>query len=260
MKAVSAHPIAPGPLRCARGFTLVELMVSITVALFLIGGILTVVQHTRNTFLIQKQLAQLQDNERIAMILMAGVIQSAGYYPSPNVNTAATALPVTTAFTTAGTPTIQSASVTGAQGDAITVRYAVALNDNAFNCTGAQNTTVALETWENTFYVDAQNRLVCSLYRKSDGTTTTPPVVLVTGVTNLQITYGVNTKGGSTSTNSCVDTYIPSQNMVTANWPNVCTVLVTLTFKNPVALAGGPNQTVQFKRMIAVMNMVGVNT
>jgi type IV pilus assembly protein PilW len=258
MKAVSAHPIAPGPLRCARGFTLVELMVSITVALFLIGGILTVVQHTRNTFLIQKQLAQLQDSERIAMILMAGVVQSAGYYPAPNLNSAATALPVTAAFTSAGTPTVQGAHVNSAQGDTITVRYAVAQNDNAFNCMGGQNTTVPLDTWENTFSVNAQNQLVCSLFRKSDGSTNTE--VLVTGVTSLQITYGVNTTGGSTSTNSCVDTYITSQNMTTANWPNVCTVVVTLTFTNPVALAGGPNQTVQFSRVIAVMNMVGVNT
>lgn len=258
MKAVSAHPIAPGPLRCARGFTLVELMVAIAVALFLIGGILTVVQHTRNTFLIQKQLAQLQDSERIAMILMAGVVQSAGYYPAPNLNSAATALPATTAFATAGTPTIQGAHVNNTQGDTITVRYAVALSDNAFNCMGGQNTTVALDTWENTFSVNAQNQLVCTLFRKSDNSTTTE--VLVNGVTGLQITYGVNTTGGSTSTNSCVDTYITSQNMTAANWPNVCTVVVTLTFTNPVALAGGPNQTVQFSRVIAVMNMVGVNT
>jgi type IV pilus assembly protein PilW len=261
MKAVSRHPISPGPLRRARGFTLVELMVSITVALFLIGGILTVVQHTRNTFTVQNQLAQLQDSERIAMTLIAGVVQTAGYYPAPTQNTALTALPVTTVFTTAGTPTIlgtnqTAASSTTAAGDTITVRYAVAQNDNAFNCMGSTNTG-ALDTWENTFEINAQNQLVCSFWSKNANKTTT--AVLVNGVTNLQITYGVNTKGIS-SANSCVDTYITSALMAAANWPNVCTVVVTLTFTNPVALSGGPNQTVQFSRVIAVMNMVGVTT
>ena len=264
MKAVSAHPTSPSPSRRERGFTLVELMVSITVALFLIGGILTVVQHTRSTFTVQQQLAQLQDSERIAMTLIAGVVQSAGYYPNPTVNTAATALPVGSTFTTAGTPTIwgthiSTATSSAAVGDTITVRYAVSTNDNAFNCMGGTNTG-AMDTWENTFSVNASNQLVCSVWSNNAGATTTAnPVVLVNGVTSLTITYGVNTLGLS-SANSCVDTYISSSSMVAANWPNVCTVVVTLTFTNPVALPGGPNSTVQFTRTIAVMNMVGVST
>ena len=265
MKAVSRHPISPGPLRRARGFTLVELMVSITVALFLIGGILTVVQHTRSTFTVQNQLAQLQDSERIAMTLIAGVVQTAGYYPAPNSTLATSALPVTTtaavkgAFATAGTPSIQGGTApTGYQGDTITVRYAVAQGDNAFNCLGGTNTTVApYETWENTFRVK-NNQLVCSVLSQSTDSAT-GDTVLVNGVTNLQITYGVNTKGIS-SANSCVDTYITSQLMATANWPNVCSVVVTLTFLNPAAPPGGANQTVTFTRVIAVMNMVGVTT
>ena len=255
MKAVSTSP-----KRHVRGFTLVELMVSITVALFLIGGILTVVQHTRSTFQVQNQLAQLQDSERIAMTLIAGVVQSAGYFPDPHNNTAATALPVTTAFTTAGTPTIQAPPASASyKGDMITVRYAVALSDNAFNCMGGRNTTAALETWENTFRVNTSNQLVCSLYSNSTGATTAD-TVLVNGISNLSITYGVNTKGGSGPTNSCTDTYKTSATMAAADWANICTVTVTLTFQNPVALSGGPNQTVQFSRVIAVMNMVGVST
>jgi type IV pilus assembly protein PilW len=251
MKAVS-----PNPTRRVRGFTLVELMVSITVALFLIGGIMTVVQHTRSTFQVQNQMAQLQDSERIAMTLIAGVIQSAGYYPDPHSNTAATALPVTAAFTTAGTPTILGTHSATAP-DTITVRYAVNDSDNAYNCMGGTNTTGSLDTWENTFSVDTTaKQLKCTLWSKSAGAATTAP--LVDGVTNLQIVYGVNTKGGSSATNSCVDTYISSGSMTTANWPNICTVTVTLTFQNPAPAPGGA-ATVQFTRTIAVMNMVGVN-
>jgi hypothetical protein len=120
------------------------------------------------------------------------------------------------------------------------------------------STGVALETWENTFSVK-NNQLICNLWTKSTDTES-PDTVLVDGVTNLQIVYGVNTKGGSSATNSCVDTYMTSSAMVAApaNWPNVCTVTVTLTFQNPAPAPGGA-ATVQFTRTIAVMNMVGVN-
>ena len=76
------HPIArPGSFQ--HGYSLIEVMVAITIALFLMGGALTIVQHTGNAFKAQGQLTQLQDSERMAMALMTDVIQSAGYYPNP---------------------------------------------------------------------------------------------------------------------------------------------------------------------------------
>ena len=44
----------------------------------------------------QDKLAQLQDNERMAMSLIATVVQSAGYYPNPMVNSASTFFTATT--------------------------------------------------------------------------------------------------------------------------------------------------------------------
>src|SRR5213082_1585709 len=66
-----------------RGFTLVELMVTVAIALFLIGGLLTVLQNVRGAYNNQQQLTQLQDQQRFALTILADVIQAGGYFPDP---------------------------------------------------------------------------------------------------------------------------------------------------------------------------------
>ena len=57
-------------MRAQRGFTLVEVMVALLIGLFLLGGLLRLVQDNRRTFASQNQLSQLQDAERIAMTMI----------------------------------------------------------------------------------------------------------------------------------------------------------------------------------------------
>src|SRR6185312_2853641 len=47
-----------------RGLTLVEMTVTILIALFLLAGLFSMVQSTRHTYTNQTQLTQLQDSER----------------------------------------------------------------------------------------------------------------------------------------------------------------------------------------------------
>ena len=70
-----------------RGFTLIEILIALLIGLFLLGALLTIVQANRTVFGNQNKLAQLQDGERMAMTVMADVIQSAGYFPDPTTNT-----------------------------------------------------------------------------------------------------------------------------------------------------------------------------
>ena len=254
------HPIA----RFAglqRGYSLIEVMVAITIALFLMGGALTIVQHTGNAFKAQGQLTQLQDSERMAMALMTDVIQSTGYYPNPHNFTDAETL-VSPSFAAPGAPNIATVPVNGAIGDTITVRYAAGPLDNVYNCRGDQNTGAgAFETWENTFSVVPaapgpggvpQFQLQCTLWSLSTNAFVTTP--LVNGVQNLTIVYGINTAGAGTG--SCADRYKASKDMLPADWSNVCAVKVTLTFANPFNPKGGPKPTIDFTRVIAVMNQV----
>jgi type IV pilus assembly protein PilW len=247
------------PSQC--GFTLVELMISILIGLFLVGGLLTLTSAMKRTSGSQTGLSNLQENERMAMTLMTDVIQSAGYYPNPTVSSAATALPVTGVFTFGG----QSVYGTGAFNaaspfDSITVRYrtgGTAANDNTINCTG--NTSAAATTYVNVFSWDpTTGDLLCSL----NGATA---VHIASGLTRLQIYYGVQTNVTTTATS--IDGYLDAAAVTAGSyWGNVISVKVYLTFTNPLyrttagTIVAGQPATIQFIRVINIMNKAGVNT
>jgi type IV pilus assembly protein PilW len=237
----------------AHGFTLVELMIAVAIALFLIGGVLTLVQSTRNAFGNQTKLAQFQDNQRLTMTFMAEVIESAGYFPDPFHNTVGAVLPPT-ALPPAAPFTVAGQGVTGLPGDTIIVRFGAGPGDNVFGCNGVQNIAVApYDVFTSTFFVDPVNQqLVCT-----SSTTAAPPVnvILVNGVVSLHAVYGV--KRSPADTGSCADTYVPTALMAAADWPNVCSVAVTVTFVNPLNKTATP---VSITRLIAVMSTAGVNS
>src|ERR1700733_7522219 len=104
------------------GFTIVEIMVALLIGLFLLGGLMTLVQDNRRTFASQNQLSQLQDAERVAMTMITDVIQTAGYFPDPTTNTVTSSLPAVGTLIAGQymTGTFNAA----APGDTITVQYA----------------------------------------------------------------------------------------------------------------------------------------
>ncbi len=248
--------------RHTRGFTMIELMIAVTVTLFLIGGALAMLQSTRKTYATQSQLAQLQDNERLVMTFMAEVIESAGYTPSPQTYMNSTVLPgpVTvsgTTFTTPGQGVFGTYNA-AAPGDTVTIRYGAgpAASDTIFNCAGTQNTTtVPYDVFVNKFWVDntvATNPILkCTFTPTSTGTAQIVP--LVNGVKSLTILYGV--KRSTTNTGSCTDTYLNASQMAAADWTEVCSVSITATFMNPINAT-----TITVQRVVAVMNWAGVNT
>jgi type IV pilus assembly protein PilW len=246
--------------RRQRGVTLIELMVSMGIAMFLLGGLLVIVQNTRNTFGSQNQLAQLQDNERLAMTLIGDVIQSAGYFPDPTVNTAASAMPADGLFPAAGR-SITGTRLGAAPEDSLAVRYMTANNDGIINCTGNTNTTGANLLYENAFSIDANGNLVCQLNGQ-------PPVTLIAGpivngvqlpaIANMQIFYGVQTNVALA--NGAVDSYLRANEMA-GFWSNVVSVKLILFFTNPIYTpTNGQPKTLRVERVVGVMNRAGVKT
>ncbi len=233
--------VPPSRAGLLRGYTLVELLVAMVIALFLLAGLLTIVQSTRQTFNQQTALAQLQDNERLALTMMGDIIQSAGYFPNPQSPT--------TFAASAGPPVFAASQViSGTSGadvpgntDTISVRFAppatlgtgnVNTNLAIINCTGgtdAQNVSNSI-VYSNEFSVDANGNLDCTL----SGNGSTQTVALVSGVKDLQIWYGVETLG--TNGNN-VDSYKTASQMSATDWTNVTSVKVRLTFANPLACA-----------------------
>jgi type IV pilus assembly protein PilW len=242
-------------LKTQRGFTLLEIMIAMSIGLFLTGALLTIVQTNKAVFVNQSQLAQLQDSERMAMTLMADVIQRAGYFPDPTVNTAGGTL-------IASAPFANGQTITGAAGDTVSVRYMTAGGDGILNCSGLSNPVGG----PNTLYVNQFNvavtagvpggQLICTV-TTVNGTT---PYTLVNGVTNLSVLYGVKTNLAAAGNN--VDTYLRASQMTLTNWNNVITVMVTLTFNNPLFVAAGQGQAPSFtiQRVVNLMNQSGPAT
>lgn len=239
-----------------RGFTVVELMVALLIGLFLLGGMMTLVQDNRRAFATQNQMSQLQDAERLAMTMITDTIQSAGYYPDPTTNSATLVLPASGNFV-AGQGVYGGTSGTS---DMISVRYATNSGDGIVNCVGQPNTTGAVATYTNTFTV-ANGQLICTMNGTAYpivGTANTGTNFSGIVVTNMTILYGVTT--GSTPNN--VDTYYAAASV--PNWSNVISAQITLTFTNPMYTAQAQAQgstvqpTISFQRVVTVMSQAGI--
>jgi type IV pilus assembly protein PilW len=250
----------------SRGFTLIELMIAVTVGLFLVSGMLLMVQSTRNAFGNQNLLAQLQDNQRLAMTFMAEVVETAGYFPEPQNNTSsvfpavgASVLPSVPAFAQGQAVSGTTGPVAPGVGDTVTIRYAAKLNDDVFNCQGLKNTTLPLDVFEDTFWVNiavpSNPVLTCTV--SSTAINPAVDIPLVNGVQNLTVSYGV--KRSIADTGSCADTYLKASQMSTADWSAVCTINLSITFTNPIKQTGLP-LTITINRVIAVMSAAGVNS
>jgi type IV pilus assembly protein PilW len=252
--------------RAQHGFTLIELMISILIGLFLAGGLIALVGGMKRTSTQQTGLSNLQDSERLTMTLLTDVIQSAGYFPNvagvgsttPALAFPAAALTQPAAATfAAGQAIVGTGAYTDpAPGNSISVRYASAPNDNVINCNGNSNTSGVTANYINTFSIDANANLTCLLTING---VIQPVVKLATGISSMQIYYGVKTNG--TTTNS-IDTYLDAASVTASSlWSNVMSVKILVTFTNPLANQPGQTaSTIPCERVIAVMQKSGVIT
>ncbi len=137
-----------------RGLTLVELMIAMLVGLFLMGGLLTVFDRTKQTYRYQNGLAQVAEQGRFAIIFLTQSLRVAGF-PGDNIP--------------------PGNKIEGLDGltDTVTVR----LRDN-LDCRDVATGGVAV----NRFRINASN-LECS----GDGITWD---VYVRNVEDMQILYG----------------------------------------------------------------------
>jgi type IV pilus assembly protein PilW len=231
------------------GFTMIELMVALLIGLFLMGGLMTLLQNNRKAFSSQSLLGQLQDSERLAMTMMAGVIQQSGYFPDPTLNSPSTSFPAVGTTFAAGQGLTGS---TTAGSDTIIARYATAPGDGILNCSGTSNpaTSGANATYSNAFSIAVNggvSQLICTDQNGNQYS-------LVNGVTNLAVLYGVSTSATNTTN---VDTYMTAAQVTAATaWNNVISAKITLTFTNPLYVSTnvqGQPPTILVQRYITIM-------
>ncbi|MBV8466717.1 MAG: PilW family protein [Burkholderiales bacterium] len=243
-----------GGVRRAHGFTLIELQVSIVIALVLLLAVCTLFISQRKTFSAQNGLAQLQEKERLTATLLAGIIQPAGYYTSPTTSSRATALPAVSGIYAAGQYIVGTTGTAGAS-DTIRVRYQTASGDGILNCQGGSNSTGGNKYYDNLFTVQTINNtkvLTCALGAGAAASTTAANAVpLVDGLQSMTVNYGVDTVGNGSATQ-----YLTASNV--ANWNAVRSVRIVLTFVNPnynASVNDGQPQTIAYTQIIRLMGV-----
>ena len=217
------------------GFTLVEMMVAVTIGLIVVVGMTASFVNLKTAFRSQDKLAQLQDNERLAMSVLTTSLNEAGFHPSPKV-TAATEILASTP--TGAGPTmvagvgLMGAAATGNYSESLGVAYAAPAGSDLMSCLGTNNAAgTATASVRNTFYVDTTtNSLMCAVVinngvsdAMANGGTAQP---LISGIQSISMAYGI-APAGTVQVNG----YKSVANVT--DWTTVKSVRITMTFVNP---------------------------
>ncbi|MDT8385067.1 MAG: PilW family protein [Gammaproteobacteria bacterium] len=217
--------------RRQQGFTLVEIMVALTIGLLMMAGILQITLANKESSRLQRNMGFVQENIRNAMEFLARDVRMAGHYidnnpagriltpPAPFINVSA-ATTVTTAPLTADGGTNNN--------DQITLT-----RESNFDCLGQATPADANgNNFAINHYFIANQRLMC----RGNGSAAAQP--LVEGVESLQILYGENTDNDPRSANRYVR---PEQ---VANMANVVSLRIGMRFisREAVRQAAGTNQ------------------
>lgn len=225
-------------------------MIAIVVSSFLLLILFTIWDSTRDTFSTSGSLSDLQDKERLALSIIANTVHVAGYYPVYlNYETPAPAKPYSTSdFTVSGSMFASGQVAAGthsssAPGDSLLLRFIADKNLDTLDCLGQSEGTGTLVT--NTFSVK-NGDLQCSV---NGGTAQT----IVSGVSNMSVLFGVDQKG-----NGSPSQYMDANAVTTAgDWSAVVSVIVSLTFDNPLAGQAGQSMTLTpIRRVMALMQTV----
>jgi type IV pilus assembly protein PilW len=251
-----------------RGFSLVELMIAMLIALFLLGGLVTLVMGTRRSSATQTSLSQLQDNERIAMTLITNVVQQAGYIPDPTVQVPGSFASESIAGLSVPLGQGLYGSST-APGDQVVSRFFAPTNDTnhtIIDCAGQSNVGGPPGVWYTNMFAVANVGGTWWLQCKSQTSGAALLTVnLIPNVTNISVLYGVaNPLAGN---DYAIIQYLNAGQMTAINWANITAVKVTLTFQVPAyGTTGGqmlpssaPNSTTTMQRVIPIMSRTGVN-
>ena len=232
------------------GFSLIELMIAITVTLVLVAGIVGLIFSLKQSFSAQDALTQIQENERFALSVMDSTIRNAGFFPgAETLITPITAItPTGTAFTNqaggqlAAFPATVNANPDGSTfatgqiivgktnaggSDTINVRVISASGSNVTNCEGDTNTTGLAVIWTSSFAINASNQLTCTV--SVNGAAPGNPTVLADNVSSMKILYGVQTQTPHCLTTSPfiapqinVDTYTDASGLAVPQAPQTC--------------------------------------
>ncbi|NOU14620.1 MAG: prepilin-type N-terminal cleavage/methylation domain-containing protein [Methylococcaceae bacterium] len=190
--------------RYQNGMTLIEIMISLLIGAFLLGGVLQVFIGTKQTNRMQENVSRLQENGRLALDFLSKDIRMAGYWGC--------LVPAVANIDIAGTNDNNNVNKIDNGTDTITISGAFDLtNPPAGVCGTGVDTSAA---YYSTIAYKINN---VTLQRNADG--------LVEGVENMQILYGADSDA-----NGSPDYYVAA-GTVGLDMTKVISIRITLTLQ-----------------------------
>ncbi len=169
-----------------RGFSLVELMVAMVVSLILLAGILQILLGNRDSFEVQKAVASLQQDARLASFVLENAIAHAGYRVELR--------PDLDRIFPQGFIDGTDGDGDGAEPDAIRIRFQA--DGGLSDCLGSPD---APDLTDFRLFVDTDDELKCVVFDAGAVDNIEP---LINNIETLQIRYGLDANG-----DNAVDTY-----------------------------------------------------
>lgn len=136
-------------VRRQSGFSLVELLIAMTLGLILVAGVGAVFVSATGSLTVNRQLDRSQETLRFASTILTNELRQASLLPDP-----ATGFPILGI-----SPVDVEVDVADGESQEITVRYFVVNNGEAVHCNGAAIN--GGQSVEKTFSVNANGALVC---------------------------------------------------------------------------------------------------
>lgn len=217
----------------AGGFSMIELLIAIAMALFLGAGMIAIVFSMRTSFKAQDGLTQMQENLRFMLTVLDTTVHNGGYFTDTLNSTALVALPVPATANGDGSSFAAGQFITGTTGaangsDSLDIRFQTDSGDGLMNCNGDTNTSGAKAVYTNSFAISAKGELTCAV--AINGGVPDVPAILIDNVATMKVLYGVDTDGTGN-----VDTYQTSAAVAAAGrWNSVSSVQLTFTLKDLV--------------------------
>jgi type IV pilus assembly protein PilW len=193
-------------IKLQKGLTLIEILISLLLGAFLIGGVLQIFISSRQTYRVQETLSRLQENGRFAMDFIGRDVRMAGYRACVS-RTPPTTFIVATNGAVNANPALDVP-------DTITLQWSEAACTSGVLRTEAYTTAISAAT---------------NLRELRRGGATNP---LIDGVENIQITYGVDTNGDGSP-----DYYGPSNAVTMSQAVSVRVSLLVVSLDNNVTSA-----------------------
>lgn len=206
------------------GFSIIELMIAITLGMVLMGAALQFIVGTRATYDINEDISRVQENGRMALDMIVRDLQMAGYRP-PNKGDGEIPNFFQMDTTIADTFLMDGG---GTNSDRLAIQFDPPPDDGTERgCTGATipANSIIVSVYE-VRTVDGISTLFCGTYDKTVGSWIAGgnPTPLIDGIDNMQILYRVE----DTTVNPTTFRFIRGDQLTTADYPNISAARVGL--------------------------------